>query len=107
MLALGATPPTGAIRPVVEPQTSTGSRMAKSMSSIPRFVNFAILASVPASTMMLVMTLCAWRLYKGIIIRRPLPEEVETEEKDVTEEYMDASDRLDVVRDKGLFEVGV
>lgn len=44
------------------PQTSVGSRMARSMSSMPRFWNFAILASVPASTMVFVRTLWAWRL---------------------------------------------
>lgn len=58
------------------------------MTSSPRFINLAIFASVPASTMTFVMTLCAWRLYKGIIMRRP-PEVVDVEdtvENDVTEE---------------------
>lgn len=50
-------------------QTSIGSSTARSTSSIPRFVNLAILASVPASTMTFVSMLCAWRLYKGMIMR--------------------------------------
>src|ERR1700761_2272248 len=44
---------------VCEPKTSTGSSTARPRSSKPRFWNFATLASVPASTMTLVMTLCA------------------------------------------------
>ena len=44
------------------PQTSTGSRTAKPMTSKPRFWNFATLASVPASTTVFVITLCACRL---------------------------------------------
>lgn len=44
------------------PHTSTGSRSARSISSMPRFWNLAIFASVPASTMTLVSTLCACRL---------------------------------------------
>jgi hypothetical protein len=55
----GASPLVGAPPPAY---TSTGSNTAKSSISIPRFVNRAILASVPASTMIFVMTLCAWRL---------------------------------------------
>lgn len=58
------------------PHTSTGSNTPTSIISIPRFWNRAILASVPASTMTFVITLCAWRLYKGIIVLRP-PEEEE------------------------------
>lgn len=42
--------------------TSWHSRPARPSISRPRFWNFAILASVPASTMMFVMTLWAWRL---------------------------------------------
>ena len=66
------------------PQTSTGSNIAKSISSIPLFWNFAILASVPASTMTLVITLWAWRLYRGMMVLRAEVEE--KEEKDVVDE---------------------
>ena len=51
--------------------TSTGSSMARSMNSIPLRRSLAIFASVPASTMTLAMTLCACRLYSGMIVRRP------------------------------------
>lgn len=43
-------------------QTSVHSSIPSSTISNPFFVNRAILASVPASTMVLVMTLCACRL---------------------------------------------
>ena len=44
------------------PHTSMGSRMARPIISKPRFWNLATLASVPASTTVLVMTLWACRL---------------------------------------------
>lgn len=66
------------------PQTSTGSNKARSISSIPLFWNFAILASVPASTMTLVITLWAWRLYRGMIVLRAEVEE--KDEKDAVDE---------------------
>lgn len=66
------------------PYTSMGSRRARPISSKPRFKNFAIFASVPASTTRLVMTLCACRLYRGMIMRRPDPDDV-VEAKDETE----------------------
>jgi len=50
-------------------QTSTGSRTARSIMSIPLRWNRAIFASVPASIMTFGRTLWAWRLYKGIIAR--------------------------------------
>ena len=58
------------------------------MTSKPRFWNFAILASVPASTMTLVRTLWAWRLYRGMIMRRVEVDDAleATVEKEVTEE---------------------
>ncbi|KAF8064319.1 hypothetical protein FPV67DRAFT_1504449 [Lyophyllum atratum] len=77
--------------------TSTGSRTARSISSIPRFWNLAILASVPASTMVLVMTLWAWRLYKGMMVRRVEVTEV-VEEKEAVEPYEEVSERLEAVR---------
>jgi len=46
----------------LDPNISTGSSTASPRISRPRFWNFATFASVPASTMILVMTLCAWRL---------------------------------------------
>ncbi len=42
--------------------TSTGSITARSINSIPLLANLAILASVPASTMIFVMTLWACKL---------------------------------------------
>jgi hypothetical protein len=86
------------------PQTSTGSRKARSISSMPRLWNLAIFASVPASTMTLVMTLCACRLYSGMILRRVLEEAVleATEVKEAVDaEYrldVEASDRPELVR---------
>ena len=51
-----------AAAPFAGPQTSTGSRIARSMSSSPFRWNLPIFASVPASTIVFVMTLWAWRL---------------------------------------------
>ena len=51
-----------AAAPLAGPQTSTGSRIARSMSSSPFRWNLPIFASVPASTIVFVMTLWAWRL---------------------------------------------
>ena len=76
---LGGTRATGA-----GPQTSTGSKIARPISSMPRLLNFAIFASVPASTMMLVITLCACRLYSGMIVRRVDALDA-TEEKEATD----------------------
>lgn len=42
--------------------TSMGSRTARPITSMPRLLNLVTLASVPASTMVFVMTLCAQRL---------------------------------------------
>ena len=68
---------------LVSAQTSTGSSNARSMISMPRFPNLATLASVPASTIVFVITLCAWRLYKGtIILRDDDVLVVETDEKE-------------------------
>lgn len=59
--AFGEWPARGAGLPP-SPHTSTGSRTARPMTSSPRFWNFATFASVPASTMTFVRTLCACRL---------------------------------------------
>lgn len=67
-----------------------GSRTANPIISNPRLRNLATFASVPASTMTFVITLCACRLYSGMIILRPdVVEDVEEEatvEREVTEE---------------------
>lgn len=88
------------------PQSSIGSNTASPIISSPRFIIFAIFASVPASTITFVMTLCACKLYSGIIMRRPPPElvdaEEETVEKEVTEEYADTSERFELVRDSDV-----
>ena len=62
------------IPPPFAPQISVGSITHRSIISSPRLRNFAILASVPASRMEFVMTLCALRLYSGTMIRRLLLE---------------------------------
>jgi hypothetical protein len=93
----GASPLVGAPPPAY---TSTGSNTARSSISIPRFVNLAIFASVPASTMIFVMTLCACKLYKGTIMRRLLA--VEDVLVVLLEEYVEeALERLDAVRVRG------
>lgn len=74
--------------------------MAKPMISMPRFPNFAILASVPASVTVLVMTLWADRLYSGMI-RRADAVEVDAVEDAIdavendAELYSDVADRLE------------
>lgn len=55
-------------------QTSTTSIAARSTISSRRLANFAIFASVPASTIVFVMTLCACRLYSGTMVLLPEPE---------------------------------
>lgn len=47
---------------------STGSRIASPTISTPFLWNFPTFASVAASMMTFVSTLCAWRLYKGVIV---------------------------------------
>lgn len=63
--------------------TSMGSRMPRSIISRPRLWNFATRASVPASRIVLVMTLCALKLYRGMM-RRPEADEA-VDENEVTE----------------------
>jgi hypothetical protein len=71
------------------------------MNSNPRLRNLAILASVPASTTRFVMTLCAWKLYKGAIVLRPDAVDVVVEANEVTVVVVEyPSDRFDSVRDK-------
>src|SRR5258705_9127957 len=83
----------GSLRPSLSPQTSTGSKKAKSINSIPLFWNFAIFASVPASTITFVITLCACRLYKGIMARRVEDVLLEAKEaKDVVDELLKDED---------------
>lgn len=67
--------------PLGELQTSMGSHVPTRRISRPRRWNFAILASVPASVTVFVMTLWADRLYNGTIVRRsPVPVPVEARE---------------------------
>ena len=68
-------------------RTSYPSSIPRPLSSIPRFPNLAILASVPASVTVFVMTLCAERLYSGIIRR--------AEDEDEPEAFEEASDVTD------------
>ena len=93
------------------PNTSIGSSTANPITSIPRFPSLATLASVPASTMVLVMTLCACRLYSGTIIRLPVDCVAKlARDVDEADEYMDTSDRFDrpdVVRTSGESDTGV
>ena len=88
------------------PHTSIGSRIASPITSKPLLKNLATLASVPASVIVFVIMLCAWRLYRGTI-RRPLivdADEIE-EIEPLLAEYVDpVSERFDLadrVRCKG------
>lgn len=79
--------------------------MASPITSKPRLKNFATFSSVPASVIVLVITLCAWRLNRGTI-RRPLTVDVEeTEEIEPLAEYVDSVperfDCADAVRWRG------
>lgn len=68
------------------------------MTSKPRLKNFATFASVPASVIVFVITLCAWRLYKGTIRRPLIVDPDEPEEIEPLAEYVDSvSERLDPV----------
>lgn len=77
------------------PQDSTTSSAANPTRSIPLFVNLAIRASVPASRIVLVITLCAERLYSGMMRLPPLAVD-EADAVDETE-AVDANDDVDCV----------
>jgi hypothetical protein len=67
------------------------------MSSSPRFWNLATLASVPASVMVFVNTLCAERLYSGTMRRAPeaVEEREVIEPDDEMDEYSETSERFE------------
>jgi hypothetical protein len=65
------------------------------MTSIARLPNFATLASVPASVTVLVMTLCAWRLYSGTMRRWIAEEEVDEDAVVAAVDVVDTEDATD------------